>query len=371
MKKTIVILSQILLIIFVLPSFGQVPSLNITRCQSGEEVIMLVDSVLLNNVNSLFKKNITFNGDPGAVGYYRNGSFLGQASDEGVIFSTGFADDLDKSNNCAPQNASGNTGGAGDPDLQQVSGYTINDACVIEFEIMPSGNSILLSYIFGSEEYHDYVYSFNDAFGYFLSGPGIDGPYSNNAEIISTVPGSNQPVAINNLNCGNHAAGCDVTLPGGPNCELLVDNSNTSNNGFDQVALDAYTTTLPANHQIQSFEWYHIKIAIGDAVDAAFDSGLFMCKGSVVNDSIITYISPGLIANNFQFTPNPAHDYIQILELNPVQILEYFIYDINGRLLKRAPFENNKISLKRLSKGILILKISTDKGMSRHRIVHL
>ena len=258
--------------------------LQVYECTDSAMVVALVDSVLLSNVEPEFKKNITFTGDPESVGYFWDAYVLGFAEARGIALSTGFAGDLDQSNDCQSQNASGNTNGASDVDLSQMTSLSINDACIIEFDVMLFNDSIFLSYVFGSEEYHDYVNSsFNDVFGFLLSGPEINGPYSNNAINISVVPGTNEPVKISSVNCGNQQNGCEPPPGDGTNCEFLVDNKDQTQPAFDQFVLDGYTVPFETHQGIQSYEWYHVKLAIGDAGDAMFDSGVFLEKGSIVS----------------------------------------------------------------------------------------
>jgi hypothetical protein len=74
----------------------------------------------------------------------------------------------------------------------------------LEFDFVPTGDSLQFRYVFGSEEYTSYTCAdYNDAFGFFLSGPGIAGPFSNGAAInIALVPGTTVPVSISTLNGG-------------------------------------------------------------------------------------------------------------------------------------------------------------------------
>ncbi len=101
---------------------------------------------------------------------------------------------------------------SGDADLLTLSGNQPGaasiDACVLEFDFVPLGDTVKFRYVFGSEEYPDFVCSsFNDVFGFFISGPGISGPYSNNAINIALIPGTTMPVAINTVNDGNAGYG--------------------------------------------------------------------------------------------------------------------------------------------------------------------
>src|SRR5690606_1780277 len=79
---------------------------------------------------------------------------------------------------------------------------------ILEFDFVPNGDSLMFRYVFASKEYPGYTCSsFNDAFGFFISGPGINGPFSNNAINIALIPGTDVPVAINTLNSGTPSGG--------------------------------------------------------------------------------------------------------------------------------------------------------------------
>ena len=301
--------------------------LSVYQCPDSASVIAMIDSVLLFNVEPEFKKNIKFTGDPRSVGYFTKGTIFGFSTPTGIVLSSGFSGDLDKSNDCNPGNANSNTSGGSDPDLAMMTSLSINDACIVEFDIMLFNDSVFLSYVFGSEEYHDYVNtSFNDVFGFFLSGPEINGPFSNNAINISVVPGTNEAVMISTVNCGKETSGCNPPPGNGPNCEYLVDNKDQTNPAFNQFALDAYTVQFITEQLIQSFEWYHIKLAIGDVGDGAYDSSVFLEKGSIISipvpdiniaeaeteEDVIEYIDSVLLGDviesnkaNITFTGDP------------------------------------------------------------------
>ncbi len=277
-------LSTLLLIVISFPSTGRAQTgFNVVQCQTEEDVIALIDTVLLYNVADEFKQNISFTGNPKAVGYYSGGGLFGFDNAAGIALSTGFSGSLDNPNTCSGANASSNNAGGGDPDLADLTNMSIQDAVVIEFDIKRLDDSVFLSYVFGSEEYHEWVNTqFNDVFGFFLSGPGIEGPYTNGAINIATVPGTDLPVSIDNINCGQQNAFCQDPPGNGPNCDLLYSNTDPSQGSFEQCVLDAYTYPLSAAHDIQPAEWYHVKLAIGDAGDAIYDSGILLEKGSIV-----------------------------------------------------------------------------------------
>jgi len=259
-------------------------------CADSAAVIALVDTVFLAGMPPESIANITFYGNPTSVGYYTGGYFLGFDSDKGMIMTNGKSDDADKSNTCnTSQNASTNNNGVNaDPDLDKLSGGPSYDACIIEFDYKSADDTVRFNYVFASEEYHEYVFQyFNDMFGFFLSGPGIEGPYSNNAEYVALIPNSTTGVTINTVNFGKGNQTCTGKPTGCTNCELLIDNSQSSDPAFNKLVYDAFTKPLVASLRIAQGEWQHIKMAIGDGSDAYFDSGVMLEKGSFTTSKLV------------------------------------------------------------------------------------
>src|SRR5690606_16446232 len=108
--------------------------------------------------------------------------------------------------------ASNVTGNGGDPDLTVLINGPTFDKCIVEFDFVTTGDSVRFDYVFGSEEYLNYTCSyFNDVFGFFLSGPGIAGPFTGGAKNIAIVPGSvGCPVGVSTIYCpgGNNSPCC-------------------------------------------------------------------------------------------------------------------------------------------------------------------
>jgi gliding motility-associated-like protein len=238
-------------------------------------VQQLVEDVLLGG--GVTVSNITFNGQPASQTNIQIGSFNGSACNvglpEGLTLSSG-----DIGIALGPNTESGFTlpaggiGGPNDADLDQASSSTTFDRAVLEFDFVPAGDSLLFNYVFGSEEYLEWVSAgFNDVFGFFLSGPGISGPYSNNAMNIALVPGTAQPVSIDNVN--------NIANP-----SYYVDNGDGFTAPFNSdpqyIQFDGFTVPLTARALVQCGQPYHIKIAIADAGDPILDSSVFLEGGS-------------------------------------------------------------------------------------------
>lgn len=236
-----------------------------------------VQNVLVGNGVSV--SNVTFSGGANQIGEF-NGTgtspFVGLSN--GLIMATGDVNVAVGPNNSGSASMPGGNFGAGDADLNVLegSGVGINDAAILEFDFIPSGDSVRFNYVFASEEYPEYVNSINDVFGFFLSGPGITGTFSGGAANIALIPGSSTPISINTVN--------NVVNSG-----FYMDNTgNTSNTS---VQFDGYTVVLTAEAQVQCGQVYHIKIAIGDASDTSWDSGVFLEAGSFSSNEIAIDIS--------------------------------------------------------------------------------
>ena len=203
-----------------------------------------------------------------AYGTYTSFSINNFPSAEGLILSTG------------------NIGNAPGPNLSQatttqwttpgnnlitfISGATSFDACVFEFDVVPVGDTLRFNFTFASEEYREYVGTpFNDAFGFFITGPGITGtPGLNGSENIALIPGTNVPVGINTVNNGNP----DIGFP-------AVNPQHYINNPLSfsaQIAYDGWTTGLFAERAVTPCDTFHLKLVLADVGDRKFDSSVFI-----------------------------------------------------------------------------------------------
>lgn len=231
----------------------------------------LVQTILIGN--GVSASNVTYNGAPVAIGSF-NGTASNIGISNGILLTTGNLTNAVGPNNLGGQGLNNNR--PGDADLNTISGVTTFDASILEFDFIPASDTLRFNYVFASEEYPEFVGGIvNDAFGFFISGPGITGPFSNNAQNVAIIPGTTTPVTINDLNNGDND--CDFGGPTGPcsNCQFYVDNCNGST-----VQYDGFTTPLVAQAIVQCGETYHIKIAIADGGDGVYDSGVFLEAGS-------------------------------------------------------------------------------------------
>jgi len=231
----------------------------------------LVQDILVGN--GVTVSNITFTGAAAAIGEFTGGGTSNLGLTSGVIISTGQAIDAPGPNNTGSKSTDNNTGS--DPQLASLIAATINDAAALEFDFVPIADTIRFRYVFGSEEYPEYISSYNDVFGFFVTGPKPSGGNYTNQN-IAIVPGTtNTPVSIYNINNGSNNTGPCV------NCQYYVDNSS----GLT-IEFDGMTTVLTAWAVVIPCQTYHIKLAIGDAGDHAFDSGVFLEANSFSTSAV-------------------------------------------------------------------------------------
>ncbi|HNV99274.1 MAG TPA: choice-of-anchor L domain-containing protein [Chitinophagales bacterium] len=214
--------------------------------------------------------DITLDCPDGAFGYFECVDCnVGISS--GIMLTSGSVDNAVGPNNTS--GASTGLGAPGDPDLDMIPGVLgTNDACVIEFDFTATSDTIRFNYVFGSEEYLEYVGSFNDVFAFYISGPGIVG-----TENMALIPGTGTIVSINNVN--------DVT-----NSEYYVINGDGFEAPYDgddyYIQYDGFTTVLEAKRNVIPCETYHLKMAIADDLDEALDSGVFIEAGSLTSPGV-------------------------------------------------------------------------------------
>jgi uncharacterized protein (TIGR02145 family) len=263
MRKLNISLFLLLFFLFSSKLFAQ---LTVTQGAGlGMTPLQLVQSMLVGQGVTI--SNVTFNGSSGNITSNQIGSFqcvggaytqLGLAG--GIIISSGTAVGA-----IGPNLTGSFTGsippGPGDPDLSIISNAVTYDAAVINFDFIPVSDTLRFNYVFGSEEFMEYCNQYNDSFGFFLSGPGITGPFSNNSIDIALMPGSTNYVTIDNL------------------CNQSIDLWQNPIGGI-YFQYDALTWVFTAWQVVQPCQTYHIKIAVADAIDHAYDSGVFLGQNS-------------------------------------------------------------------------------------------
>ena len=181
------------------------------------------------------------------------GTFTGAAADglgfdSGIVLTTGVT-------SCVP----------GPDNTESCSGS--GNSYRLRFDFTSATGNVFFNYVFGSEEYNEFVgSSFNDTFQLLLDGVNI-----------ALIPGGGGVVSINNVNAGSNAA---------------FYRNNTSFN----LQYDAFTTVLTAAAtgltpgSTHTFDFF-----IADVGDSIYDSGVFVQAGTFASTPTPTP-EPGSLA---------------------------------------------------------------------------
>jgi len=158
----------------------------------------LVQNILLGN--GVTVSNVTYNGSPVAIGQFTAANTnLGISS--GIVMTTGTT----LPNGDGPQGPNDQPGSGVDNNMggfpllsQAIGGTQTYNAAILEFDFIPYADTVRFKYVFGSDEYPEFAppnnTTYNDVFGFFISGPGITG-FQNMAKLPNGAV-----VSINNVN---------------------------------------------------------------------------------------------------------------------------------------------------------------------------
>lgn len=220
--------------------------------------------------------HITSSGAPESFGVFQNGSTIIGFSD-GIILSTGDARSA-KGPNESVETSTQFTRSSLDKDLVEIATDVLFDVTVLEFDFIPVEAEVTFQYVFASEEYCEFVgTNFNDVFGFFVSGPGINGSFSDGAINVARLPGSNEFVSINTV---NHARNQNSYVKNElrddiDNCSITFDPSH-----LFTIEYDGFTIPLLARIPVIPCETYHIRLVVGDVGDDKLDSAVFLRSSS-------------------------------------------------------------------------------------------
>jgi gliding motility-associated-like protein len=228
-------------------------------------------NALVNNIigTGVTFSNATYTGRPVASGTF-NGVNSNIGINSGVILTTGNINVAPGPNNNGGATFSNN--GPNIPELEILAQSTTYDGAILEFDFVPQSSFISFRYVFASEEYNEYVCSeFNDAFAFFITGPGIVG-----VDNLAVVPSTSTPVTINTINNGSVGSLGSIT-----NSPCVLGNSAYFvGNSLNTVQYDGFTTVLTASRSVIACQTYHIKLMIADGADDIFDSAVFLEENS-------------------------------------------------------------------------------------------
>ena len=143
------------------------------------------------------------------------------------------------------------------------------NASILSFQFIPSGTSITLKYVFGSEEYGDVVNTGfpSDAVGVFVNGVNY-----------ARAPGTGVAVSTASIDCGGPTSGAANGVSP-QNCNLYRDNPPFF--GKIETELDGLTVVLTLTAPVNAGEVNTIQLGIANSSDSFADSAVFFQAGSL------------------------------------------------------------------------------------------
>lgn len=342
-RRTAILAVALALLGFTSAAQGTTSTLTVTDMNHGVTAQQLAASIVGSGVAI---SNVTYTGAANAAGTFSGGTGL-TGFDSGIVLGSGSVQSTNctagqttaaprssdgrptpgTTQSCSPKGVSGpneydgnttDNSGAGDADLDTLSGKITHDAAVLEFDFVPDATALQFRYVFSSDEYNEYTNSaFNDTFALLVNGANC-----------AIVPGtSNTAVGVNTINGGN-PFGTAATHP-----ELFL------NNDYGDLApgpypyyteMDGLTVPLQCTAPVNPGVTNHLKLAIADASDYVLDSNVFIAGGSVIASGhtleghIWNTTAGNPVAGAFvQACPNPADTGCRVTQSLPGGAYEF------------------------------------------------
>ena len=210
-----------------------------------------------------------------------------------------------------------------------IPGYSVNKPAVLEFDFVTVAEHIQFNYVFASEEYPEWAGSnYNDVFGFFVTDM-----VTNTTQNIALIPGTNIPVAINNI---HSATGSSYT-----SVAAYEQYYHTIPSNSPLMQYDAYDGPFVAEMDVVPCRNYHMKLAIANVGDNSYDSGVFLeaasFSASVLNEVVNfeysghQYIVAGCYGADVTFTLPHA------VENDSIIVLHYGGSALNGVNVELLP----------------------------------
>jgi outer membrane protein OmpA-like peptidoglycan-associated protein len=243
--------------------------------------------------------NIKFKGEADAFGVFTD-SAMYTGLEEGIVISTGRVELL-QGNNSRP-NAGANFGRHFFFDENLVTKAMMCDGATLELDFVPIHDSIAFRFVFGSEEYPEFVgKNFNDVFAFYLSPK--KGKYVK-PKNIGTLP-NGTTVMINNV---NHKR----------NNEWYVANDKFDDPLYQKLEYDGLTKPIVAASRVIPMQPYHLKIIIADLEDCEYDSGVLLEAQSF---SSYSTKKPKPVKRNYFFGFESSSFKLEQTEIRKVKLL--------------------------------------------------
>ncbi len=230
--------------------------------------------------------DVKYDGVPYSVGYFNNGT-AAVGLNRGVVMTTGNSLKAKLPNTEKDTQSGSSNFEYTDIDLSKaINNNTLIDVCRYDIEFIPYSDNLTFRYVFASEEYPEYSCSeFNDAFGFFITGPNPSGGMYQ-AQNLAIIQGTDIPVSVENIHPAFEPKNCEAK-----NEQYYNSNPISSNT----MTYDGYLDVFTVSAKVIPCRKYRIKMVIADVGDELYDSAVFLDSESFSTDVIKTeIITPSL-----------------------------------------------------------------------------
>lgn len=290
--------------------------------------------------------NLVVNCDAAAIGELNGTSMV--PITQGLLLSTGNVNNFLYYNNIGTTMF---TNQVYDTDVNLIATASTYDLCVLQFDCVPQGDTLLFNFAFGSSEYPNFVGSpYNDAFAIFMSGPGISG-----LQNVAQLPNGDF-VSINNVNAG-------------ANSSYFIDNPDPAATG---LTYGGFTQNLQVFAVTTPGLTYNFKIMITDVSDGVLDSGVLLEAFSFRSPtSTVTALSK-TEETQIKLYPNPSHGTLTVKDGNfSGQTKVVSITDMAGRLVQEFALTQSiqQLDLSDIADGVYHINIKNNEAIVNYPLV--
>ncbi|QTH63079.1 choice-of-anchor L domain-containing protein [Psychrosphaera ytuae] len=239
---------------------------------SKKDNVTVTTTDIINEISGsdLVISNIVFSGNDVQIGLFRNFDFLFdpngvESFNNGVILSTGDVEGV-VGNNASDNLTTLNQGGGAvtDNDLNE-SGF---DIAKLTFQVNPTFDTLILDFVFGSDEYNEYVYSgFNDKLKIRVD----DDTTGPNPFVDCALTPDGQAFSIDSVNRSS-----EFTPGNGAssNPDLYISNDFSDGVSF-QTQMDGFTKRVTCRASVVPGQPANVAVGVVDDGDGQFDSWAF------------------------------------------------------------------------------------------------
>jgi len=266
------------------------------------------------NGASIEIKKIKFKGSRRSIGTFKDSDSIFNMY-SGLVLSSGSVKKIAQNNNS--QSTSSKNFKKGYKPLSKISKSKTKDAAIIEITFIPKSEFISFNYVFGSEEYPEFVSSsFNDVFAFFLK------PHKGKIINLAKIPNSDSEISINSVNhinnqcyyVNNSILNGDINIVKIDTTEYWSGNNKyeirtsynikaaTIDNPKIPVEFDGFTKLMQAKTKVEPGKTYKLTICIADANDRVYDTAVLIEAGSLLSNPDENYKYGALsIDTNYYF----------------------------------------------------------------------